>query len=195
MSGDVIEEHVDVHGRKIAIVALLGLVGLVVGVRVTSLGGLRYEAFEQLTLPTHSHEAPDLVAMTRGQHPGVRVLAAGGRVVLVSASGNLMGSANAVGAATRELIGHAHSKVTTIGSAGHAMMRPLGNPAHYGAVGLLAGLGAGIGLVVPFRRRVTTMLPDFRAAAASFSSPTSAPKHEPIQQHNCGRSCLSVEAR
>jgi len=41
-----------------AIVVLFGVAGLVVGVKVTSLGGPRYEAFEQLTLPAHSHEAP-----------------------------------------------------------------------------------------------------------------------------------------
>jgi hypothetical protein len=141
-------------GKKVTIVVLLGLVGLVVGVKVTSLGGPRYEAFEQLTLP-HSHEAPALVAMTKGQHPGVRVRADGGRFVLVSANGSLNGSASAVGAATRELMRHAHGKVWRIGSAGHAEMRPLGDPVHYGAVGLLAGLGAGLGFVMPARRRMT----------------------------------------
>ena len=108
-----------------------------------------------------------MVAMTRGEHPGVRVLAAGGRVVTVSASGSLMGSANAVGAATRELIGYAGGKVMTIGSAGHALMRPLGNAVHYGAVGLLAGIGAGLGFVVPPRRRVTTSPARFRESCAS----------------------------
>ena len=142
-------------GRKVAIVVLLGLVGLVIGVKATSLGGPRYEAFAQLDLPAHSHEAPALVAMTKGQHPGVRVSAAGGRSVEVSANGSLYGSADAVGAAARELIAHAHGKVHWIGSAGHALMRPLGNPVHYGAVGFLAGLGAGLGFVVPVAASLT----------------------------------------
>lgn len=142
-------------GKKIMTVVLLGLVGLVIGAKVTSLGGPRYEAFEQLTLPANSHQAPTLVAMTRGQHPDVKVSAAGGRSIEVSANGSHYGAANEVEKATRELLVRAHGKVHTLGSFGHTEMRPLGNPVHYGAIGLLAGLGAGLGIVVPIRRRVT----------------------------------------
>ncbi len=38
--------------------------------------------------------------------------------------------------------------------------RSQGNAVQTGGIGLLAGLGAGLGIVVPYRRRVTTSLPD-----------------------------------
>jgi hypothetical protein len=96
--------------------------------------------------------------MVRGQHPGARVTAAGSRSIYVSANGSLTGSANAVGAAVRELIGHADGRVSYMGTGGHALVRTsLGNPVHYGAVGLLAGLGAALGFLVPPRSRVTAV--------------------------------------
>ena len=137
--------------KKLMIVALLGLAGLALAVAVTALGGPRYNASDEMWLPAHSREpATDLVAMVQGQHPGVRVIPAGNRVIYVSANGSLAGSANAVGAAVRELIGHADGNVSVMGRAGHALIRTtLGNRVHYGAVGLLAGIGAAVGLLVP----------------------------------------------
>jgi hypothetical protein len=142
--------------RRLAIVVLLGLAGLVLGVTVTPLGGPRYSAVYVMWLPAHSREsATDLVAMVRGQHPGVRVIAGrGSRVIYVSANGSLTGSANAVGAAIRKLVGHTDGKVGGVGSAGHALVRTtLGNRVHYGAVGLLAGIGLALGLLVPSKSR------------------------------------------
>ena len=80
--------------KKLLIVALLGLAGLALGVAVTALGGPRYNASDEMWLPAHSREpATDLVAMVQGQHPGVRVIPAGSRVIYVSANGSLAGSA------------------------------------------------------------------------------------------------------
>ncbi len=143
--------------KKLMIVALLGLAGLALGVAATALGGPRYNASDEMWLPADSRvSATDLVAMVRDQHPGVRVIPAGSRVIYVSANGSLAGSANAVGAAVRELMGHTDSNVSVMGRAGHALIRTtLGNRVHYGAVGLLAGIGAAVGLLVPPRSRVT----------------------------------------
>jgi ABC-type molybdate transport system substrate-binding protein len=143
--------------KRVMVVVLLGFLGLVVGSSVTSLGGPSYSASGWMRLPAHSREsAADLVAMVRGQHPGVRVSAAGGRSIYVSANGSLTGSWNAVAATVQELIGHADGKVSYLGSGGHALIRTsLGNPVHYGAVGLLAGLGAGLGFLLPPRSRLS----------------------------------------
>ena len=146
--------------KRVMVVVLLGFVGLVVGVMVTPLGGPSYNASGEIWLPAHSREsATDLVAMVKGQHPGVRVIPAGSRTIYVSVNGSLNGSANAYAAAVRELLGHVHGKVVdAMGRTGHALIRtPLGNPVHYGAVGLLAGLGAAIGFLVPPRSRLTRM--------------------------------------
>ena len=145
--------------KKVMVVVLLGFLGLVVGSRVTSLGGPSYNASGQMSLPAHSREsAADLVAMVKGLHPGVRVIAAGDRTIYVSANGSLAGSANAVGAAVRELIGHADGRVSFLGTGGHALIRTaLGNPVHYGVVGLLAGLGVALGFLVPPRSRMTAV--------------------------------------
>ncbi len=143
--------------KRVVFVVLLGLAGLVVGVLATSLGGPSYNASGEISLPAHSREsASDLVAMVKGQHPGVRVIPAGSRVIYVSVNGSLNGSANAYGAAVRDLLSHAHGKVFTIGRAGHALVRTtLGNPVHYGLLGLLAGLSAALGFLVPPRSRRT----------------------------------------
>jgi hypothetical protein len=146
--------------RRLAIVVLLGVAGLAVGVAMTAIGGHRYNASGELSLPANSREsAPDLVAMVRGQHPGVRVIAAGDRVIYVSANGSLTGSANAAEAAVRELIGLTNGRASFAGGGEHALIRTtLGNRVHYGAVGLLAGIGAGLGFVFP-RRRVNAAPP------------------------------------
>lgn len=129
--------------KRVMVVVLLGFLGLVVGSKVTSLGGPSYNASGWMQLPAQSREsAAVLVAMVRGQYPGVRITATGGRSIYVSANGSLMGSWNAVGAAVRELSEHAEGRVSYMGGGGHALIRtPLGNPMHYGAVGLLDGIG------------------------------------------------------
>jgi len=144
--------------KRVMMVVLLGFVGLIVGVMVTPLGGPSYNASGEIWLPAHSREsATDLVSMVKGQHPGVRVIPAGSRSIYVSVNGSLNGSANAYDAAVRDLLGHVHGKVHTVGTAGHALIRTtLGNPVHYGAIGLLAGLSAALGFLVPPRSRLTS---------------------------------------
>ena len=136
--------------KRVMVVVLLGFLGLVVGVMATSRGGPEYNASGELVLPAHSQQsATDLVAMVKGQHPGVRVIPAGSRIIYVSANGSLQGSANAVQAAVRELVSRAHGKVVDfVGRAGHRLIRTtLGNPVHYGAVGLLTGMSAALGFL------------------------------------------------
>jgi hypothetical protein len=143
--------------RRVMVVVLLGFVGMVVGVMVTPLGGPSYNASGEIWLSAHSWQsASDLVAMVKGQHPGVRVIPAGSRTIYVSVNGSLNGSAKAYGAAVRELLGHAQGKVDAMGRVGHALIRtPLGNRVHYGLVGLLAGLSAALGFLIPPRSRLT----------------------------------------
>jgi hypothetical protein len=138
--------------------ALLGFVGLGIGVMLTPFGGPRYNASGEIRLPAHSREtARDLVSKVKGQHPGVRVKPTGNRGIYVSVNGSLNGSANAYEAAVRDLLRHVHGKVFTIGRAGDALVRTtLGNPVHYGAIGLLAGLSAALGFLVPPRSRLTS---------------------------------------
>ena len=140
------------------VVVLLGFVGVILGVMVTPFGGPSYNTSGEIWLPAHSREsAKDLVSMVKGQHPGVRVIPVGSRSIYVSVNGSLDGSANAYDAAVRDLLGHVHGKVHSIGTGGHALIRTaLGNPVHYGAVGLLAGLSAALGLLVPPRSRLTS---------------------------------------
>src|SRR5262244_772850 len=108
----VVSEYIEAMLRRAMVVVLLGFVGLVVGVMVTPLGGPSYNASGEIWLPAHSRvSATDLVAMVKGQHPGVRVIPAGSRTINVSVNGSLNGSANAYGAALRELLGHVHGKV------------------------------------------------------------------------------------
>jgi hypothetical protein len=146
-----VPEYVESVLKRVMVVVLLGFVGLVVGVMVTPLGGPSYNASGVIRLPAHSPQSStDLVTMVRGQHPGVRVIPAGNRSIYVSVNGSLNGSTNAYTAAIRDLLGHVHGTASTIGRAGHALVgTPLGNPVHYGAVGLLAGLSVGLGFLVP----------------------------------------------
>ena len=142
--------------KRVMVVVLLGFVGLGIGVMLTPFGGPRYNASGEIRLPAHSREtARDLVSMVKGQHPGVRVFPTGSRGIYVSVNGSLNGSANAYDTAVRDLLRHAHGNASAIGSAGHALVRTtLGNPLHYGAVGLLAGLSAALGFLVPPKSRL-----------------------------------------
>jgi len=146
--------------RKLAVLVLFSLAGLVVGVEASWygghyqtdwfgwLGGYRYYFEQGIVLPAGS-DARHLVAMMRGKHPGVQVVARAPRIILISATGSSH-AWRAVTKARREVVALNDGKVKRVGYGGFA--RDLaGNPMEYG---LLAGLGTGLGLVVPPRRRV-----------------------------------------
>jgi hypothetical protein len=142
--------------KKAAIVALLGLAGMGGGVAVTGLAGQRYLRNVEIVLPPGTN-GNHVVALTSGEHPGVRVYAMK-NFVWAGATGSLDGTADAVGAAVREVIANNHGKVKAVmRSFGLPQRRPLGNLVHYGLLGLLAGLSAAFGFLVPSSSRVTAM--------------------------------------
>ena len=97
-----------------------------------------------------SADASHGMAATTGQHPGVRVLAYDDHSIYISATGTIADAASAVDRATREVIAAYHGKIRTVlSSAAHALGRPLGNPVHFGLLGLLAGLSAALGFFIP----------------------------------------------
>src|SRR6266851_415546 len=82
--------------RRIAIIALLEILGLVVGYTSTWLGGHRYYIGTTLWLSRDSpHSAKELVAMTSGRHPGAQVRADGHNVD-IAATGTILGADHAM---------------------------------------------------------------------------------------------------
>lgn len=140
---------------KFTMFALLGLVGLVVGIAVTSPAGARYQRTAEVVLRPNSHPS-HVVAMTQGEHPGVRVFAHDGRFITVTATGGPERAFNGVSAAIIEISQQADGKVISVMS--HLktpQWRPPGNRVNYGLVGLLAGFSAALGFLVPPSSRVT----------------------------------------
>jgi len=144
--------------RRLAVLVLLCLGGLVAGVEASwygqhyhpdwfgLLGGYRYYADETIVLAPGS-DAHHLVAMMRGQHPGVQVAARAPRIIVISATGSFH-AGWLVTKAGREVVALNDGKAK--GSPGGFASGLAGNPAEYG---LLAGLGAGLGFVAAPRRR------------------------------------------
>ncbi len=151
--------------RSLAIVVLLGLVGLVAGgaFAVTDLGPRSYTATEEFTLPAHSHDAIRLAAVARSQHvEGVRVRVLDGHTLQVTGHGSLTGSVSALEAVVSQvrkaIKDMSLTHVWSIHGGVHALARrSQGNAVQTGGIGLLAGLGAGLGIVVPLRRRMTAI--------------------------------------
>jgi hypothetical protein len=140
---------------KVTLFALLGLVGLVIGVAVTGPAGARYQRTAEVVLRPNS-DPSHVVAMTAGEHPGVRVFAHGGRFITITATGGAERAFNGVSAAIIEISQQADGKVMSVMSHLETpQWRPPGNRVNYGLVGLLAGLSAALGFVVPPRSRVT----------------------------------------
>ena len=134
--------------KRVTAVLLLGFLGLIAGYAF-GVFFPRYDVEYAIRLPAHSpHSAWDLVRMTHGDHPGVRVVAFG-RNIDFSATGSLGSADRAVNLAARKVIAANGGKVRTsfIGNPGRLI------PASYLLSGLLAGLGTALGFLVPPRAR------------------------------------------
>jgi hypothetical protein len=136
--------------KTVAAVLLLGFLGLTAGVVFDGLFPSNYQVGDALVLSAHSpHSAPDLLSMTRDDHPGVLVVAHG-RSITFSATGSLGAADRAVSLANRAVIAANNGKVK-------ARLYGTASPAggRYTLMGLLAGLSAALGFLVPSRSRVT----------------------------------------
>ena len=91
--------------RRIAIIALLGILGFGAGYASTWLGGHRYYMGTLLWLPRHSaHKPAQIVAMTSGRHPGAQVRASGANKISIEASGTVLAVDNAMRVAYKEVV-------------------------------------------------------------------------------------------
>ncbi len=147
--------------RRLAILVLLSLAGSVAGVEASWyglhyhpdwfgwLGGYRYYADEGMVLAPGS-DAHHVVALMKGQHPGVQVVSRSPRRIVISATGSFH-AGWLVTKAGREVVTLNDGKARR--SVGGMAQSMAGNPVEYG---LLAGLGTGLGIVVPPRRRAPT---------------------------------------
>jgi hypothetical protein len=144
--------------RRLAVLVLFSLAGSVAGVEVSWyglhyypdwfgwIGGYRYYVDEQIVLAPGS-DARYLVALMQGQHPGVQVVARTPRAVVISSTGSFH-AGWLVTKAGQEVVALNDGKAKR--SVGGMVRDLAGNPVDYG---LLAGLGTGLGFVVPPRRR------------------------------------------
>lgn len=146
--------------KKVMAVVLLGFLGLTAGVAVATFGPRSYIAGYEFVLPAHSNDAIRLAAMARSQHvQGVRVkVLKGGDTLQVIGHGSLHGAAralNAVAIQVRKAVNRMPGvKLQGIPFA-HALARPQCNAVQTGAIGLMAGLSAALGFLVPPRSCVT----------------------------------------
>ena len=130
---------------------LVGCVGLAFGALFPSYYVTGYYVNAGILLPAHSpRRASDLTLMTRDDHPGVRVVAYGGRHIGFSATGSLGSTERAVNLAVREVVAANDGKVKRTWD-GLVFRLP---PRHYGLspyglTGLLAGLGTALAFIVP----------------------------------------------
>jgi len=151
--------------RKLAVLVLFSLMGLVAGVEASwygqhyhpgwfgLLGGYRYYFAEAVRLSPGS-DADLLVREMRGKHPGVLVVISprrfrGPRRIEISGTGGI-DEWQAVTKVGREIIalnGGRGERLVYVGGAGSELA---GNTLEYG---LLAGVGTALGIVVPSRRR------------------------------------------
>jgi len=144
--------------KNVFAVVLLVFLGLAAGVAFGTLFP-RYEVDYAIRLPVHSlHSAPDLVRMTRDDHPGVRVVAFRGGGVDFSATGSLGSADTAVNLAARDVIAANDGKVKR-----SFISNPARTPAlaFYGLIGLLVGLGMALAFLLfrVFRRSRVTSVP------------------------------------
>jgi len=147
-----------------AIVVLLGLAGLVAGVACAAMAWPgSYSATTEFTVPAHSRDATRLAAVARSQQfPGVRVRVLNGRTFQVTGHGSLTGSVSAELAVVRQVRKAVQDMSLTHVSWTHGgvhanSLASRGKQLQAGGIGLLAGLAAGLGIVVPQRRRKTAV--------------------------------------
>jgi hypothetical protein len=152
---------------RVMVVVLLGCVGLTAGLAYGTLfssneigATIVVPAESSYTFPSRYSSAPDVVRIMRGLHRGVRVVAHGDRVLELSANGSLSDAQKAAGlrpvslryAVNMVLLGVGRMpKVIWHGTAGRL---PLGG---YVLFGLLAGLSAALGFLVPPTSRATAV--------------------------------------
>jgi hypothetical protein len=147
------DEECNMLGR-LTIVGVLALLGLVVGVVVHSNAPRSYIVGEDFVLSGHGKAAIRLAAVARSQHVhAVRVSVLNGGGLRVVGHGTRSGAARAfvaVAAQVRKAIYRMPGvKLRGVLPFGGPAGRPQGSAFRTGAVGLLAGLGIGPGIVVP----------------------------------------------
>jgi hypothetical protein len=140
--------------NRVMVVVLLGCVGLTAGVAFGTLFSSS-EIRETFVVPAHTLSASDLVRMERGTHPAVRVVAHGRRVIELSTPGHRIDADEDWSALCIATLS------PDVGPGGPACAVPL-HPSDprlalggYVLFGLLAGLSAALGFLVPPRSRVT----------------------------------------
>jgi hypothetical protein len=145
--------------RRLAIVALLACLGLVGGLAVASLSVRSYVATEVFVLPAHSNAAIPLAAVARNQHvDGIQVSVLSGNRLELTWHGSLDAATKAWGEVATQVRkatdGMPGARIRAVFSSGHALWGPQADAARTASLGLLAGLGVGLGLVVPFGSRL-----------------------------------------
>jgi len=142
--------------RRIMTVAVLAPLGFVAGVAVAELGPGSYTFTYQFNLP-HSQNAIPLAALARSQHvQGIRVRVLDEHTFQITGHGTAAGAVSAadkVASKVRKAIDTMpDSRYWMVHGGVHALARPQRNAAQTGAIGFLAGLGVGLGIILPYRR-------------------------------------------
>ena len=152
--------------RAVKLVVLLGVLGIFAGVVYAYLFRPSYEVGEAIRfVPAHvcGHQKSSLVlcapasstvrhlaAVTESQHRRVQIIVArGGHSVDISATGSIPGADRAVRSAARDLVAHIGEVRYLYGVS--LRFLSLGNAISFSMLGLLAGLSAALGFLVPPR--------------------------------------------
>jgi hypothetical protein len=148
---------------RIVIVVVIAVLGFLAGVLVSARGDNSYTATDEYSAPTHSHAAMRLEAVARNQHVhGVRVRIHNASTFEVTGHGSREGAVRTLNTVNRQIwkavkrLRLAH--VSMIYGGLHELVRPSRNNAtRNGVIGFLAGLGIGLGVVVPDWRRAAAV--------------------------------------
>jgi len=140
--------------NSVKFAVLLVFLGPVIGLRVDMFFPSNVYVADELVLPAASpHSASELARMTRADHQDVRVDAYKGSLSF-SATGSPDDAYRAVNLANKAVIVANNGKIKAR-IFGTTPRVPSGR---YALIGLLAGIGAAIGFLVPPKRRVTGVL-------------------------------------
>ncbi|MGN6790945.1 MAG: hypothetical protein ACTHJW_01005 [Streptosporangiaceae bacterium] len=159
--------------RAVKLVVLLGVLGMFAGVVYAYVFRPTYEVGEAIRfVPAHvcGHQKSSLVrcapasstvrhlaAVTESQHRGVQIIVArDGHSVDISATGSIPGADRAVGSAARDLIARIHIGEVRYLYGVSLRFLSLGNAISFSMLGLLAGLSAALGFLVPPRSRLAS---------------------------------------